>query len=332
MVQRIRLVAAAVAVTILATAALVAAAPPKKIRIGISQQLAHPALDAIAKGLQDELTALQINAGFDLQNANGDITTAASIANKFKSEQVAVAVGIGSAAAQALVKTLKGTTPIVFSGITDPVKAGLVSSLKHGEKGVTGYSNMTQVKQQIQLLLRIRKVKRLGHVYSSSEVNSGVLAGILKQVCNEQGIEFVESTVTKSAEVKQAVQSIIGRVDALYVSTDNTVVSAMSALSDVALKHKVPVMTADPSSSETNPVLISWGFDYYKMGRATGGMIAEILKGKKPEQMPTRFMTRPSDIDLLVNLDVARKLGLTIPKDIIAGASKVIENGKLTRK
>ena len=330
--KRISLVVVLIAVSLITFSTVFAAVPQKKVILGISQQLSHPALDAIVKGIQDELSALKINAEYDLQNANGDVNTAASIANKFKSENVTIAVGVGSAAAQALVKTLKGTTPIVFSGITDPVKAGLVSSLEKGEKSVTGYSNMTQVKQQIQLLLKIKKVKRLGHVYSSSEVNSSVLAAIVKQVCKELGIEFVESTVTKSAEVKQAVQAIIGRVDALYITTDNTVVSAMSSVAEVALKHKVPVMTADPSSSETNPVLISWGLDYYRMGRATGGMIADILKGKKPEQMPTRFMTKTSDIDLLVNLDVAKKLGLVIPKDIVTSASKVIANGKMTKQ
>jgi putative ABC transport system substrate-binding protein len=178
----------------------------------------------------------------------------------------------------------------------------------------------------------LKKVKRLGHIYTSSEENAVVLAGIVKQACKELGIEFVETTVSKSAEVKQATQAIIRRVDALYVSTDNTVVSAMSAIADVAMKSKVPIMSADPSSSANHPVLASWGFDYYKMGRATGQMVAEILKGKKTEQMPTRFMTRASDVDLLVNLDVARKLGITVPKDLITSANTVIENGKQITK
>ena len=91
-------------------------------------------------------------------------------------------------------------------------------------------------------------------------------------------------------------------------------------------------MSADPSSAENNPILAAWGFDYYKMGRATGKLVVEILKGKKPEQIPTRFMTKASDVDLLVNLDVAKKLGLTIPKDIVKTANKVVENGKLTKK
>jgi putative ABC transport system substrate-binding protein len=320
-----------IAVSLLTISAAFAADPPKKVLIGVSKIVAHPALDAVEKGIQDELAAAKIAAEYDLQNANGDISTASSIANKFQSEKVTLAVGIATPTAQSLVNTLKDT-PIVFSAVTDPVKAGLVKSLKKGEKSVTGVSDMTPVKQQIELLLKIKKIKRLGHIYTSSEENAVVLAGIVKEACKELGIEFVPTTVSKSSEVKQATQAIIRRVDAMYISTDNTVVSAMSAVADVAMKNKVPIMSADPSSAESYPVLAAWGFDYYKMGRVTGALVAEILKGKKPEQIPTRFMTKTSDIDLLVNLDVAKKLGLTIPKDIVKTASKVVENGKMTKK
>ena len=308
-----------------------AADPPKKVLIGVSKIVSHPALDAVVKGMQDELAAAKINATYDLQNANGDINAAASIATKFQSEKVTLAVGVATPTSQSLVNTLKGI-PIVFTAVTDPVKAGLVASLKKGDKNVTGVSDMTPVKQQIELLLKIKKVKRLGHIYTSSEENAVVLAGIVKQACKELNIEYVETTVSKSAEVKQAVQAIIRRVDALYISTDNTVVSAMSAVTDVAMKAKVPIMSADPSSAENYPVLAAWGFDYYKMGRTTGKMVVEILNGKKPEQIPTRFMTKTSDVDLLINLDVAKKLGLTFPKEIIKSANKVVENGKLTKK
>ncbi len=308
-----------------------AAEAPKRVLIGVSKIVSHPALDAVVKGLQDELAAAKINAEYDLQNANGDINAAASIANKFQSENVTVAVGVATPTSQSLVNTLKGI-PIVFSAVTDPVKAGLVASLSKGDRNVTGVSDMTPVKQQIELLMRVKKIKRLGHIYTSSEENAVVLAGIVKQVCKDMNIEFVETTVSKSSEVKQAVQAIIRRVDALYISTDNTVVSAMSAVADVAAKAGVPIMSADPSSAENYPVLAAWGFDYYKMGRTTGKLVVEILKGKKPEQIPTQFMTKTSDVDLLINLDVAKKLGLTFPKDIVKSANKIVQNGKLTKK
>ena len=318
-------------VALVPASSLFAAAPPQKVVIGISKIVAHPALDAVEKGIQDELAAAKISATFDLQNANGDIGTAASIANKFQSEKVTLAVGIATPTSQSLVNTLKGI-PIVFSAVTDPVKAGLVPSLKGAQKPVTGVSDMTPVKQQIELLLKIKKIKRLGHIYTSSEENAVVLAGVVKQACKELGLEYVETTVSKSAEVKQAVQAIIKRVDALYISTDNTVVSALSSIAEVATKNKVPIMSADPSSAEKYPVLAAWGFDYYKMGRATGGLIVEILNGKKPEQIPTRFMTKTSDVDLLINMDVAKKLGLKFPNDIVKSANKIVENGKLTKK
>ena len=319
------------AVSLLSAASVFAATPPKKVSIGISKIVSHPALDAVVKGVQDEIQASKINATFDIQNANGDISTAASIANKFQSQKVDLAIGVATPTAQSLVNTLKNT-PIVFTAVTDPVKAGLVSSLQKSGKNVTGVSDMTPVRQQIELLLRIKKVKRLGHIYTSSEENAVVLAGIVRQVCKDLHIEFVETTVTKSSEVKQAAQSIMHRIDALYISTDNTVVSAMSAVADAAMKKKVPIMSADPSSSEAYDVLAAWGFDYYKMGRATGKLVIEILNGKKPGDIPTRFMTKPSDVDLFVNLDAAKKLGLTIPADIVKSAKTVRQNGKLTKK
>lgn len=331
MKKLLALFVALTALTLASGTPVMAAEAQKKPLIGISKIVSHPALDSVEKGIQDELAAARIAVDYDLQNANGNVGTAASIANKFHSSKVTLAVGIATPTAQALVNTLK-STPIVFSAVTDPVKAGLVKSLKGGDKWVTGVSDMTPVKQQLELLLRLKKIKRLGHIYTSSEENAVVLAAVVKQACKDLHIEFVETTVSKSAEVKQATQSIIKRVDALYISTDNTVVSALSAVADVAMKAKVPIMSADPSSAETHPVLAAWGFDYYKMGRVTGKMIGEILKGKKPEQLPTRFMTKTSDIDLLINLDVAKKLGLTIPKDLIQSANKIVEGGKLTKK
>lgn len=294
--------------------------------IGISKIVSHPALDALEKGIQDELTERKIKVSFDLQNANGDINTALSIAKKFKEQKVKIAVGIATPSAQTLVKELKDTsTIVVFSAVTDPVKAGLVTSLDKGEKNVTGISDMTPVESQIKLITQIKPIKKLGIVYSSHEDNAVALAKITKEVCSKLGIELIEATVTSSSEVKQATLSIINRVDAIYVSTDNTVVSALSSLTEVALKSKVPVISADPSSAKDTYVLAALGFDYYKMGRATGRLIIEILEGKKPENIPTRFLTDRKDLEFYLNLDIARKLNITIPEDLINSADVVVK-------
>jgi len=299
--------------------------------IGISKIVTHPALDAVEKGIQDQLASMGVDVQYDLQNANGDVNTAKQIANKFKAENVAVAVGIATPTAIALAETMN-TTPVVFSAVTDPVGAGLVPSLTQGGKNVTGYSDMTPVKQQIELLSKFMHVKRLGHVYSSSEPNAVVLAEMAKKACAELGIEFVPATVSNSAEVRQATQSIVGRVDAIYVSTDNTVVSALSSLTQVATQAKIPVISADPSSAETYDILAAYGFDYYTMGRATGKLVAEILKGKPTSEIPTQFLTDRKDLVLLVNLDVAKKLGITLPQSLIDEANKIVENGQVVNK
>ncbi|SMC38028.1 putative ABC transport system substrate-binding protein [Desulfocicer vacuolatum DSM 3385] len=306
-----------------------AAPAADNILVGISKIVAHPALDALEQGVQDGIKEKFPQAVFDLQNANGELSTAASIAQKFKAEQVSLAVGIATPTAQALVGAIKDR-PVLFCAVTDPEGAGLVASVHKGEKYVTGTSDMTPVKEQIALLNRIKPIKKLGHVYCSNEANAVTLAAIARQVCKEMGIIFIETTVTNSAEVKQAVQTIASRVDGIYLSNDNTIFSALGAVTEVAMKYGIPVMSADPSSAVDNDVLAAWGFDYYKMGEKTGHIAADILKGASPVDIPTVYMTDPSDVDILLNMDVAKKLGLSFPDDIKATANKIIENGKLT--
>lgn len=299
------------------------------ISIGISKIVSHPALDSIEKGIQDELAELgYTDIRYDLQNANGDPNTAKQIAIKFKNDKVDIAVGIATPTSQALASTI-ADFPVIYSAVTDPVGAGLVTSLNEGGDNITGYSDMTPVREQIELLTRLMKVERLGHVYSTGEANAVVLAGIARDVCADMGIEFVESTVTNSSEVKQATQAILNRVDAIYVSTDNTVFSALQSVVQTALDKNIPVMSADPTSAVDYEVFAALGFDYYRHGRATGRLIARVLEGEDPSNIPTQFMSDPGDLDqLILNLDVAKKIGVTVPADIIDRASVIIENGE----
>ena len=296
------------------------------VKIGISKIVAHPALDALEQGIVEVVSESYPDAEFDLQNANGEISTASSIAQKFKAGKVDAAVGIATPTAQALVQTITDS-PVIFAAVTDPVGAGLITTTDKGEGNVTGASDMIPVFEQIKLLKELTGMKALGHVYTSSEDNSSALAALTKDACDKLGVEFIPSTVSNSAEVKQAAQAIASRVDAYYVTTDNTVVSALSALTDVAADNGLPVFSADPTSVEAGDIFMAWGFDYYKMGKATGRLIVEILKGADPDSIPTLFMTDPSDIDLYINMDVADKLGIVIPENLQENASTLIKNG-----
>jgi putative ABC transport system substrate-binding protein len=256
------------------------------------------------------------------------MNSAASIATKFRTDQVRVAVGIATPTSQALVQTIDNI-PVVFTAVTDPVSAGLVESLENTPGNVTGYSDMTPVREQIEMMVELGGVQRLGHVYSSGEANAVTLANLAEEVCDVLDIEFVAATVTNSAEVRQATQSIVDRVDAIYVSTDNTVVSALNSLTSVALANNVPVVSADPSSAEEFDVLAAYGFDYYTMGRATGRLVARILDGEDPGSIPVQFLTDADDLILLLNLDVADSLGILVPDEVMERADKIVEDGQV---
>lgn len=300
-------------------------------KIGISKIVSHPALDAVEQGVKDELAARGITASFDSQSANGDVNTATQIANKFKSDRVDAVVAIATPTAVAAANVIKDI-PIVFATVTDPVGAGLVGPDKMGSLNVTGLSDKIDVLDQIKLFNRIRTIKTLGYIYTSSEANSASALADVQAACKELGITVVAQSITNSSEVKQATQAIISRVDGIYLTTDNTVFSALPALVEVALANKKPVFSADTTSAMNGGCVIASGFDYYKAGRATGVIVAEVLGGKDPASIPVKYITDPSETDFLVDLDAAAICGITIPDDILASANKIIQNGKLTSR
>ncbi|MFA5446649.1 MAG: ABC transporter substrate-binding protein [Sphaerochaeta sp.] len=293
-------------------------------RIGVSKLLPHPALDAVEQGLQDYLKTTGLEVSYDFQNANGDISTASSIAQKFKSDKVDVAVGIATPSAQALAQVFpeSSNTPVVFSAVTDADEAGLVGS------NITGVSDMNPVEEQIKLLIDITGAKRIGNIYASGEANGVVLMEMAKAACEKLGVEFVASAISNSSEVKMAAQSIIDRVDAIYVATDNAVISALASISDVTSKAKKVLFAADPSGVEGLEVMIAWGFDYYNIGVETGKVVESVLTGKKAGDIGTVYITDPSKFELWFNLDTAARLGYTIPQSLQDDAAVLIKDGK----
>lgn len=310
------------------------AAPKQKnktVKIGIAKIVQHPALDSVEKGIIDAIEAAGIKAKFDLQNANGDINTANQIATQFKDTKVDVAVGIATPIAIALANTLK-KTPVVFGTVTDPLGAGLVTTLEHGENNVTGMSDELPSKEHIRIFKEIAGIKTLGYIYTSNEDNSVSSLELIKAGCKEAGLELVVQSITNSSEVKQAAEAIVDRCDGIYLTTDNTIFSALPSLVSVFNKAKKPIFSGDVTGAMNGGCFMAFGFNYYKAGYATGEMVVEILNGKKPSEIPVKFMTKQSDSDLLFDLDAAKVCGITIPEDYLKQATYIIENGKLTKK
>ncbi len=293
-------------------------------KIGISKIIAHPALDATEQGIQDYLATTGLSVSYDLQNANGDISTASSIAQKFKSDKVSVAVGIATPTAPAIAQVFpaSSSTPVIFSAVTDADSAGLVA------KNIAGVSDKNPVEAQIKLLIDITGAKSIGNIYASGEANGVVLMEMAKAACEKLGVNFVTAAISNSGEVKMAAQSIIDRVDAIYIATDNAVISALASIDDVTTKAGKVLFSADPSGVEGLNCMIAWGFDYYSIGLETGRIIEKVLKGTEAGTIGTVYMTDPTKFELWFNLDTAKKLGYTIPQSLQDSAKVLIKDGK----
>lgn len=300
--------------------------------IGVSKLMAHPALDAVEKGMQDYLASAGMEVRYDLQNAQGDISTASTIAQQFKTNGCDVVLGIATPTAQALANVFTDV-PVVFAAVTDAVEAGLVDSDSgNPESNICGVSDKNPVDEQIKLLMEVTGAKTIGNIYASGEANGVILMEQAKAAVENNGGKFVEVAVSNTAEVKMAAQSIIDRVDAIYIATDNTVVSALAAVDEVCAKAGKPLFSSDPSGVDGLECLIAWGFNYYSLGLETGKVIEKILKGENAGSIGTVYLTDPSDFELWFNLDTAKKLGVTIPEDLLANAAVIIENGEKITK
>ena len=303
----------------------------KKLKIGIAKIVQHVALDDVERGIMDVINESGIKAEYDLQNANGDVNTAAQIANKYKDEQVDLAVGIATPVALALATAIKDI-PVVFGTVTDPLGAGLVGTLEHGERNVTGMSDAVPTVQHIAFFKEVTGIKTLGYIYTSNEANSISSLNLVKEGAEKAGLQLVTQAITNSSEVKAAADAIVDRVDGIYLTTDNTVFSALSSLVQVFGDAKKPIFSADVTGAQAGGILMASGFNYYKAGRATGEMCVQILNGADPATIPVRFMTDPSDSDLLLDLDAAKNCGVTFSDELLSQANMIFENGELKTK
>jgi putative ABC transport system substrate-binding protein len=289
-------------------------------KIGLTQFATHPAADAGRQGFKDALTAAGFEEGknvtYDYQNPEGDASIEQTIAQKFVNEKVDLIFSFGTRISQQCVNAAEGTSiPVVFCGITDPVAAGLVTSLSsHPNENVTGTSDMIEVKSSVDLILQIVPgVNKLGTIYNAGEVNSVVLVNQLKEACSPLGITVVERTVSTSADVKVAAESLVGQVDAIWVGTDNTVVSGLEALIKVCEDNKIPFFPSDDPSIKRGGIACL-GFDYYDIGYQTGEMAVKILKGTKASDIPAELGKKFS---YTVNTKAAERYGVTIPQAIL---------------
>ena len=293
--------------------------------VAITQIVEHPSLDLVRDGVKEELAAAGYEEGKTLEwmweSAQGNPAIAAQIASKFAGEQPDLIIAIATPSAQAVVSATDNI-PVLFSAVTDPLGAKLLNNPDQPEGLVTGVSDLSPVAQQLDLIAEIApELKRIGVVYNAGEANSVSLINLLKQETPSRNMILVEATVSNSAEVATAARSLVGKVDVIYIPTDNTVGSAVDSVIQLGLDNQLPVFAADTDMVKRGAIA-TLSFNYYDVGRQTGKMALRIFEGEEPGDIPVETAEK---LELSLNLGAAEAMGLIIPESVVARADEVFD-------
>lgn len=290
-------------------------------RIGITQFQEHPALDDSRIGFLEAIEAAGYTIGEDIivdyQNAQGDASLVAAIADKFVSGGYDMVFAIATPPLQA-VAARTDTIPIVFAGIRDPIEAGVVDSLERPGGNITGTSHWIPVSEQIKLVQEVMPgAERIGVLYNAGELNSVVQVEEARAWAESQGLALVERTVTSTADVLQAAESLAGHAEVIFIPTDSTVVAAFESVLVAAERHKLPVVASDISTAARGAAA-AYGADFLQLGRQAGHIALRILfDGADPATTPVETQAVQ---DLAINVDAAARMGITLPEEVLERA------------
>ena len=285
----------------------------KAYTIGVSQFVEHPSLDEATKGFKQALKDKGLEVEYDDQNAQGDQNNTGPISKNFVSHGVDLIFANATPSAQAAVNSTKDI-PVIFTSVTDPVSAKLVASMDAPEGNATGTSdaNPEAIPSTVKFIADELAGKKIGTIYNAGEQNSVVQVEQMTDEAKAAGVEVVEATVSTSAEVKQAAESLLGKVDVFYIITDNTVVSALESVVQVAYEKDIPLFVGELDSVERGG-FAAYGFNYYDIGYRAGEMAAEILEdGKEPGTIAVEY---PKELKLVINQKAAEEMGIEIKEE-----------------
>jgi len=297
--------------------------------VGISSIVEHPSLNAIRDGIIDYLEASDLadSIEVDFKCAQGDMKLAKSIADQFVSDNVDVIIGISTPIAQACA----GATteiPVLFSAVTDPIGAGLIEKMGFNDENIAGISDLTPVLSQLQLLkLCFPDSEKVGFIFNPSEANSVTILDLAKQAAEQMDMEIIEIPGSTTSEMITSMNAIVDDIDAIYIGNDNTAASSIASLGTIAEKNSKPIIAAFIDEG----VLLGFGFDYYEVGLRSGEQALEILKGKDITEIESKILSADV-LELYIDLDLAERMELTIPQEVINIADILVENDRTTEK
>ena len=280
-------------------------------KIGVLQFTQHAALDKTNEGFIAALDDAGINYEIDQQNASNDQSTCQTIAEKLVNDGNDLIYAIATPAAQAVAGLTKDI-PVVISAVTDPAESGLVADNSAPGGNVTGVSDLTPIKEQIDLLKQlIPDAQTIGVLYCSAESNSAIQAEMTREACEALGMEAVDYTVSNTNEIQTVVESMVGKVDAVYAPTDNTIANGMATVGMIASDNGLPVFAGDSGMVEAGGIA-TYAVDYYQLGYMAGEMAVDILvNGTDPAEMPIGHLPTEK-YELTINEDMAAKVGVDV--------------------
>lgn len=297
----------------------------KTYKIGIIQQMEHPALDSAREGLEKYLKG-KSDAKFEItvKNAQGDNGTADTIAKQFVSDDVDLIYSIATNASQAAVNATGGTDiPVIFNAVTDGVEAKLVTSNEKPGGNVTGVSDAAPLEKQLEMIREfLPEAKKIGMIYNIGEVNGKLQVNQVEKLASKYNFEIVKKGVSATTEIATAAEQLAGDVDCIYNITDNMVVSATASITDKANAKNIPVFAAEDGQMKAG-LLASDSISYNKLGEQAGSVAYDILvNGKKAGDIPVETA---KDTTLYINKKVAEQLGIKIPDSLAERATFVEE-------
>ena len=280
-------------------------------KIGVLQFTQHAALDKTNEGFIAALDDAGINYEIDQQNASNDQSTCQTIAEKLVNDGNDLIYAIATPAAQAVAGLTKDI-PVVISAVTDPAESGLVADNNAPGGNVTGVSDITPIKEQIDILKQlIPDAQTIGVLYCSAESNSAIQAEMTREACEALGMEAVDYTVSNTNEIQTVVESMVGKVDAIYAPTDNTIANGMATVGMIASDNGLPVFAGDSGMVEAGGIA-TYAVDYYQLGYMAGEMAVDILvNGTDPAEMPIGYLPTEK-YELTINEDMAAKVGVDV--------------------
>jgi len=288
-------------------------------KIGISQLVEHPALDASRQGFIDQLKELGVNVVIDEKNAQGDVANAQIIAEKFVKDDVDLIFTIATLTSQAAKKAIEGTDiPMVFTAVTDPVFSQLVTARDITDKNITGVDDAAPIKENLELFTKLKEnIKTIGIIYNTGESNSEVQVNQTKEIAKELGLTIETVGITSVNDIPQAMNTIAKKADGLYIITDNLVASSISLVAKLAEENKLITVSADSSTIEDG-ILMAEGISFYGIGKQSAIMAKKILVDKI--DIKDIHVESAPEFEIKVNTRVMEALGFTKDNKAFEGA------------